>query len=196
VDFRVPATGITVVSGPSGSGKSTLTRLCNRLLDASEGTVRHRGRDVREIDVLSLRRAVGMVFQRPALFEGSVADNLRVTGIRDRDAHAAGLASVGMEPSFLDRAADTLSGGEAQRVCLARTLLMVPQVLVADEPTAALEEASARSLEDLACRLASNGVPVLWVTHDPAQAGRIADHLVTLDRGQVRHVDAGNGPPP
>ncbi len=191
IDLRIPATGITVVTGRSGSGKSTLTRLCNRLLDPSAGMVRHHGRDVQDLDVLALRRSVGMVFQRSTLFEGTVRDNLDATGVRDRRAHLDVLASVGLEIAFLDRTAANLSGGESQRICLARTLLMRPQVLVADEPTAALDETSARTLEELARGLANDGVPVLWVTHDLAQADRIADQRVALENGRVVASDPG-----
>ena len=185
VDLEVAGSGITAVLGPSGSGKSTLTRLCNRLLDATSGTVRLRGTDVRELDVLQLRHTVGMVFQRPTLFDGSVGDNLDATGVADPDAHREVLDSVGLDADFLPRDSATLSGGEAQRACLARTLLMRPEVLVADEPTASLDEAAARTLEGLARRLADDGVPILWVTHDLAQVERIADRRVTLQAGRV-----------
>jgi putative ABC transport system ATP-binding protein len=185
IDLEVPGGGVTVVLGPSGSGKSTLTRLCNRLLDPSGGSVSFRGTDVRKLDVLELRRAVGMVFQRSTLFDGTVRDNLAATGVGDDDSHVVMLGSVGLEPAFLDRDASTISGGEAQRVCLARTLLMRPLVLVADEPTSALDEAASRTLEGLACGLARDGVPVLWVTHDLAQVERIADHRVEIEAGRV-----------
>ena len=84
LDLAVPASGVTVVLGRSGSGKSTLTRLCNRLLDPTTGVVRFRGADVADLDVLALRRAVGMVFQRPTLFGGTVADNLAASGVNTR----------------------------------------------------------------------------------------------------------------
>ena len=185
VDLALPGAGISVVLGPSGSGKSTLTRITNRLLDPTRGTVELRGTDVRSLDVLALRRAVGMVFQRPTLFEGTVGDNLAATGVADGVRHEAVLASVGLDAALLDQAADTLSGGEAQRACLARTLLMRPEVLVADEPTSSLDAAATSTLERLALDLADSGVPVLWVTHDLAQADRIADHRVTLGAGAV-----------
>ncbi len=185
VDLDIAGDGITVVLGPSGSGKSTLTRLTNRLLDATAGTVRLRGTDVRDLDVLQLRRTVGMVFQRPTLFDGTVRDNLAATGIDDRDAHEGMLRTVGLDRAFLDQAGSTLSGGEAQRVCLARALLMQPRVLVADEPTSSLDHDATLVLEALARDLADDGVPVLWVTHDLAQVERIADHRVTLEAGRV-----------
>lgn len=185
VELEVPGAGITVVLGPSGSGKSTLTRLCNRLLDPVAGTVRFRGQEVLGLDVLELRRTVGMVFQRPTLFEGTVRDNLSATDVDDAVTHEQVLRSVGLDASFLEQTAATLSGGEGQRVCLARTLLMQPQVLVADEPTASLDHDAALTLEILARSLADQGVPILWVTHDLAQVERIADHRVTLEAGQV-----------
>jgi putative ABC transport system ATP-binding protein len=186
IDLEVSGSGLTVVLGPSGSGKSTLTRLCNRLLDPSSGVVKLRGVDARHLDVLQLRTAVGMVFQRPTVFDGSVRDNLAVTGVVDPDAHREILTDVDLDQAHLDRPASTLSGGESQRLCLARTLLMQPQVLVADEPTASLDEASARTLESLAQGLTDRGVPVLWVTHDLAQFDRIADHGIVLDAGIVK----------
>lgn len=185
VDLAVPAHGITAVLGPSGSGKSTLTRLTNRLLDPTAGSVTLRGTDVRALDVLELRRTVGMVFQRPTLFDGTVRDNLVATHVEDAARHEEILDAVGLEAVFLDRAGSTLSGGEAQRVCLARALLMRPGVLVADEPTASLDHASSLALEALARRLADDGVPILWVTHDLAQVERIADQRVTLEGGRV-----------
>lgn len=191
VTLDIPATGVTVVVGASGSGKSTLTRLCNRLLDPTDGIVCFRDHDVRTLDVLALRRAVGMVFQRATLFDGTVTDNLAVTGVVDRSAHDRVLAEVGLDLDH-DQDASSLSGGEAQRLCLARTLLVDPQVLVADEPTASLDEAAARRLEELACDAAERGVPVLWVTHDQAQVDRIADFVVVLRDGTI--VDTESRP--
>jgi putative ABC transport system ATP-binding protein len=185
IDLAVSGHGITVVLGPSGSGKSTLTRLTNRLLDPTHGTVRLRGTDVRDLDVLELRRTVGMVFQRPTLFGGTVRDDLAATHVEDAPAHAKMLQRVGLDADLLDREGSTLSGGEAQRVCLARALLMRPRVLVADEPTASLDHDSTLALERLARNLADDGVPVLWVTHDLAQVERIADRRVTLEAGRV-----------
>lgn len=192
VDARIPDEGLTAIVGPSGSGKSTLLRLCNRLEVPTEGRVRFRGDDLGGLDPLRLRRRVGMVFQRPTLFPGTVADNLAVAepGISD-DAAADALHRAGLDRSFLDRTADDLSGGEAQRACLARTLVTDPEVLLMDEPTSALDEENTRVLEHLGIDLADSGVPVLWVTHDPHQVDRIADRRLRMERGRV--VEGGDG---
>ncbi len=180
--------------GPSGSGKSTLLRLCNRLEVASTGTVRFRGDDVRELEARALRRRVGMVFQKPTPFGGTVRDNLRVAdpALSDDEAKAA-LARADLEAGFLDRAADELSGGEAQRMCLARTLVTAPEVLLMDEPTSSVDARSRRALEVMTTALARDGVPVVWVTHDLGQARRLADDVVVLADGRVAYAGAPEG---
>lgn len=178
--------GITCLLGPSGAGKSTLLRLCNRLDVPDRGTVRLRGRDVAGLDPLWLRRRVGMVFQRPTLFGGTVRDNLRVARADAAEPDlVAALERAAVDPALLDRPADELSGGEGQRVCLARTLVTEPQVLLMDEPTSALDPGSRRVLEGLARDLADDGVPMLWVTHDLGQADRLADDVLLLVDGRL-----------
>jgi len=178
--------GITCLLGPSGAGKSTLLRLCNRLEVPSSGEVRYRGEPLHALDPLRLRRDVGMVFQRPTLFPGTVRDNLLVADpAADDAAMRAALERAHLPTSFLDRDADSLSGGEAQRACLARTLITGPEVLLMDEPTSALDPTATRNLEELGRDLASAGMPVLWVTHDLDQADRIADRRIVLVQGRV-----------
>ncbi len=186
VDADVPDEGVTVLLGPSGSGKSTLLRLCNRLEAPTRGRVLFRGVDLAGCDVLAHRRRVGMVFQQPVPFGGTVRDNLRVAapGASD-DAMAAALGRAHLPAAFLDRVASELSGGECQRVCLARALVAGPEVLLMDEPTSALDAAARDALERLATELSEAGVPVLWVTHDLGQAARLASWVVRLDDGRV-----------
>lgn len=192
IDARIPGDGLTAIVGPSGSGKSTLLRLCNRMEVPSGGRVRFRGDDVAGLDPLVLRRRVGMVFQQPTLFPGTVAENLEVAqpGLATADA-AAALERAGLDPGFLGRTGDDLSGGEAQRACLARTLVTGPEVLLMDEPTSALDEGNTLVLERLGRELADAGVPVLWVTHDQAQVDRIADRRVELAEGRIVSGGAG-----
>lgn len=194
VDARIPDRGLTAIVGPSGSGKSTLLRVCNRLEVPTGGHVRFRGEDVGTLDPLALRRRVGMVFQRPTLFPGTVADNLAVARPElSEDEAGDALHRAGLDRSFLDRTADDLSGGEAQRACLARTLVTEPEVLLMDEPTSALDGENTRVLERLGADLADSGVPVLWVTHDPHQVDRIADRCLVMAAGRVVSAEEGSG---
>jgi putative ABC transport system ATP-binding protein len=182
------AEGATCVAGPSGSGKSTLLRLLNRLADPERGGVLYRGRDVRELDVLSLRREVCLVPQLPALLEGTVAENVgfgaRLAG-RPTDVGRA-LDLAGLASSFADRAADRLSVGEQQRVTLARALALRPAVLLLDEPTSALDadtrDAVEATLLELRERLALSYV---LVTHDLGQAERLSDSVLRLEGGRA-----------
>jgi UDP-glucose/iron transport system ATP-binding protein len=177
---------ITCLLGASGAGKSTLLRLCNRLEVPTSGEVRFRGRPLSETDPLALRRAVGMVFQRPTLFPGTVRENLVVAEpAADQDAMAEALRRARLPPTFLDRDGDSLSGGEAQRACLARTLITEPEVLLMDEPTSALDPTATKALEELGRSLADDGMPILWVTHDLDQSDRIADRRIVLVGGRL-----------
>jgi putative ABC transport system ATP-binding protein len=186
VDGWIPASGVTVLVGRSGSGKSTLLRCCNRLDAPSEGVVTFRGRDVASLDVLEHRRRVAMVFQRPTPFPGTGRDNLHTAEPALSDADACELlARVGLGPEFLDRLATELSGGEAQRLCLARSLAVHPEVVLMDEATSSVDPAARRSLEELARSLARDGTPVVWVTHDLAQARRLADTLLVMVDGHL-----------
>ncbi|MET0728722.1 MAG: phosphate ABC transporter ATP-binding protein [Acidimicrobiales bacterium] len=188
--LTIAARGITALAGPSGSGKSTLLRLLNRLEVPSAGVVRFQGDDIAALDPLRHRRQVGMVFQRPAPFPGSVRDNLRVArGVVDDGLFADALGRAGLDGSFLERRADDLSGGEAQRMCLARTLVTQPEVLLLDEPTSSLDPAASRQLERQARTVADRGMPLVWVSHDLDQVGRLADEVVVLVDGRLADAD-------
>jgi putative ABC transport system ATP-binding protein len=171
----VPAEGLTALTGPSGAGKTTLLRLLNRLDDPDVGEVLLDGRDVRTYDVLELRRRVQFVGQVPVPFPGTVADNLGV----DHDS-AELLTRVGLSPALLDRRADALSVGEAQRMCLARALARRPECLLLDEPTSALDAGAKAGVEELVRALADDGLTVVMVTHDSRQAAELADRVIKL----------------
>jgi putative ABC transport system ATP-binding protein len=199
VSARLPE-GAACIAGPSGSGKSTLLRLLNRLADPDRGQVLYRGRDVREHDVLELRREVCLVPQLPALLDGTVEDNIlfaaRLAG-RGPDVPRL-LALAGLGTSFAARDATRLSVGEQQRVMLARALALEPAVLLLDEPTSALDEDARDSVEQALLGLRERiAISYLLVTHDPAQAARMADWVLTLAKGgtvlaqgPVRHAAA------
>lgn len=185
VDLRVDCGAVTVLAGPSGAGKSTLLRIGNRLEVPSAGVVRFKGSDLTALDPQQVRRSVGMIFQRPIPFPGTVRSNLAVAdGSASDSAFVAVLLRVGLDASMLDRVADDLSGGEAQRMCIARTLLTKPEVILMDEPTSSLDPDNRIGIEDLARDLAHEGIGVVWVSHDLSQVQRIADRVEVLIDGR------------
>ncbi|WP_172826326.1 phosphate ABC transporter ATP-binding protein [Mycobacterium colombiense] len=196
----IPGHGVTAVFGPSGSGKSTLLRLCNRLELPTSGRASFYGSDIAGLDPLWLRRRVGMCFQRPTPFPGTVADNLRTADPDASDARMREtLDRVALTGSWLDRDVAALSGGEAQRVCLARTLMAQPQVLLLDEPTSAVDTEAAEVIERAVRELAADGTPALWVTHSSAQLERAADRVLRLESGRSQGLgpvaaEPGDGP--
>lgn len=171
---------ISVLAGPSGSGKTTMLRLVNRLDVPDSGTVRYLGTDVAEVDVLDLRRRVGMVFQRPTAFPGTVRANLSEAADVEDESYARALRLAALSDDLLDRDTAELSGGELQRVCLARTLVTEPETLLLDEPTSSLDADSAHAFERAAKDLAAAGTTILWVTHDEEQLRRIADVVIEM----------------
>jgi putative ABC transport system ATP-binding protein len=165
-----------------------LLRLLNRLADPDTGSVRFRGTDVRELDPLELRRSAVLVPQLPAPMPGTVADNVRygpgLLGYRpEPDGY---LRMAGLDGDFADRDAARLSVGEQQRVMLARALALDPDVLLLDEPTAALDDAAKEGVERTLAELAHrSGLSLVVVTHERAQAERLADRVVRLDDGRA-----------
>jgi len=175
----------TVLVGPNGCGKTTLLRLAMGLAQLSRGRVTWGGR----ADALSTRRAI--VFQRPVMLRRSAAGNIRyalkAAGVA-RAARAArtaellalvGLAELGQRP------ARKLSGGEQQRLALARALAKEPQVLFLDEPTASLDPAASKAVEDVIRTVAARGIKVVMATHDLGSAKRLAGEIVLLHRGRI-----------
>jgi len=181
VDLEARAGEVTAVVGPSGAGKSSLLRTLVRLDEPSGGRVLIDGRDAAEVDPCMLRRRVGLVTQAPVMLEGDVRANLAY-GLDAPEPAALGeaLAAAGLDRSFMDRTARELSGGEAARVALARALTRDPAALLLDEPTAALDREAAAAVEALVRALAGRGLAILLVTHDEAQAGRVADARVEV----------------
>lgn len=186
----------TAIIGPSGSGKSTLLRLLNRLAEPSAGRVLLRGTPLPHLDVTDLRRRVGLVAQAPTLLTGRVADELRVgrAGLSDTEARDL-LARVALPTDLLGRGTEGLSGGEAQRLCLARALAVGPEALLLDEPTSALDAASADAVDAVIRGLRADGLSVVLVSHDLDRAGAVADDVLVLragrlvERGEVDAVD-------
>ena len=186
VSLAVSAGEVVAVFGPSGSGKSTLLRAVAGLVEVESGRVVIDGVDVTGVPT-HLRR-VGMVFQDEQLFphrdvSGNVAFGLEMAGVgrRDRESRVEELLSaVGLD-GFGDRDVSTLSGGEAKRVALARSLAPRPAVLLADEPLTGLDaDLHDRLAVEVGAVLRESGTTTLWVTHDRAEAALVADRSVSL----------------
>ena len=206
VTFEVPEHSVAAIIGPSGCGKSTLLRSFNRMNDLitgvrTRGEVRVSGQDVLDpaTDVVQLRRRVGMVFQRPNPFPKSIFDNVaygvRLLGVRDRLELEARVEESLQRAALwaevkdrLNRSALELSGGQQQRLCIARCLAVEPEVVLMDEPAAALDPTATARIEELALELKSR-YTILVVTHNMQQAARISDRTAFLLNGELIEYD-------
>ncbi|HEY3272354.1 MAG TPA: phosphate ABC transporter ATP-binding protein [Methanocella sp.] len=189
VSLKVFRGELITIMGPSGAGKSTLLRLINRLSEADGGSILVDSADIRTFDPRELRRRVGMVFQIPVVFKGSVRDNIAFgKKLWGYDVDVDALADEAAIPRDLtDADAANLSVGEKQRVCIARALANKPEALLLDEPTSSLDRAAAAKVESLLLKLQSeHGLTMLWVTHEREQSRRISRHNYILEDGKLR----------
>jgi putative ABC transport system ATP-binding protein len=188
IDFAVNDREIFIILGPTGSGKTTLLRMLNRLETPDSGEILFDGKDTRDWDVLELRRKIGMVFQTPALFEGTVEEDilygLRLRGEDSRSLSAELASRAGLSPDFLHRSTRELSAGEKQKVSIARALANKPEVLLMDEPSSAQDPGSRTGFENFVRNAARTGLTVVLVTHDLQQATRLADRILLLIDGK------------
>jgi ABC-type Fe3+/spermidine/putrescine transport system ATPase subunit len=193
ISVQVRAGEVLAIVGPSGAGKSSFLRLLNRLDEPTAGTVLLEGLDYRLIPPRELRRRVGMVTQRAFLFPGTVYRNISF-GPRQRgevlsEARAEELLiRVGLS-GYADRDVANLSGGEAQRVSLARALANSPLVLLLDEPTSALDDEAKSQVEGLIGDIIRDtGLTCVVVTHDFAQAARMASRVMMMQAGRAIRI--------
>lgn len=198
---------VTALIGPSGCGKSTFLRSLNRMNDMVEGcridgNIVFDGQDIyeKEYDVIALRKKVGMVFQKPNPFPKSIYDNLtygpKLHGVKGKDELDViverTLREVGLWEEVKDRlnkSALGLSGGQAQRLCIARCLSVEPEVILMDEPTSALDPIATSKIESLIKDLAEK-YSIVIVTHNMQQAGRISDRTAFFLTGEIMEIDA------
>jgi phosphate transport system ATP-binding protein len=202
VNLNIETNKITAIIGPSGCGKSTLLRALNRMNDLIlysrvEGQVFFQGVDIydKETDVIELRRRVGMVFQKPNPFPSSVYENVaygpRIRGIKKKSQldeiveNALVRADLWKEVKVkLNESGMSLSGGQMQRLCIARSLAQEPEVLLFDEPTSALDPISTTNIENLLQELKKT-VTIVIVTHNMQQAARISDYTAFMYLGEL-----------
>jgi putative ABC transport system ATP-binding protein len=200
IDLDIPAGEVVALVGPSGAGKTSLLRLLNRLDDPAGGAVSYLGAPIGSIPVRSLRRRIGFVFQAPAMFAGTVEQNLIVA--RDLAPAADSLRShgtpaveealrlAGVDPALASRDAQALSGGERQRVSIARALMTSPEALLLDEPTSALDpEVAAHVVATVRSLAETMRLTVVMVSHRLDEARVASTHLVFMEGGRI--VESG-----
>jgi phosphate transport system ATP-binding protein len=207
VDLEFPANEVTAIIGPSGCGKSTMVRCINRMHEEipgarAEGKVLLDEQDLygSGVDVIAVRRAVGMVFQKPNPFPtmsvyDNVASGLRLTGVGRGELRTkveAALRGAGLWDEVAERLSEPgigLSGGQQQRLCIARSLAVDPEVLLMDEPCSALDPIATLKIEELIGRLKER-VTIVIVTHNMQQAARVADRTAFMLSGEMVEVGA------
>ncbi|MSR31380.1 MAG: phosphate ABC transporter ATP-binding protein [Gemmataceae bacterium] len=207
INLPIPERSVMALIGPSGCGKSTFLRCLNRMNDLIEGTrntgeVLLDGREIygKHVNLVDLRRRVGMVFQKSNPFPKSVFENViygpRVAGLKNtaalKEICERCLRSAGLWNEVKDRlneSAFNLSGGQAQRLCIARALATDPEVLLLDEPASALDPASTTRIEDLICEL-KRDYTIVIVTHNMQQAARVSDRTSFFFQGRL--IESGN----
>ena len=188
LDLKIGRGELVTIMGASGSGKTTLLRLINRLSEPDAGTILLNKCDTAEIPPQELRRMAGMVFQFPVMFQGSVRDNLAFgMELWGKFMDINLLAKdVGIPEKLLDADTGMLSGGEKQRVCIARALSTNPEILLLDEPTSSLDAVSVQKIENMLLGLQrEHNLTMVWVTHEKEQADRIGGRRLTLVNGRL-----------
>jgi tungstate transport system ATP-binding protein len=178
--FSLPKGGVTAVLGPNGAGKSLLLRLCQGLLRPSAGAVRFNAPPADRC---------AMVFQRPVMLRRSAAANIRhaveALGLGEARARTeAALSRFGLQ-ALADQPARLLSGGEQQRLAIARAFALSPELLLLDEPSSQLDPGATRQIEEMVAALAAEGMTLLMTTHDLGQARRLAGRVLFLHKGRL-----------
>jgi ABC-type methionine transport system ATPase subunit len=200
VDLDIPRGEVVALVGPSGAGKTSLIRLLNRLDSPASGSITYDGSLIETIPVRELRRRVAFVFQAPAMFPGTVAENLAVARDLARAAPNAAAIKVpepdealhlaGVDPAFASRDAQSLSGGERQRVSIARALMTGPETLLLDEPTSALDpDVADHIIATVRMLAASMRLTVVMVTHRLEEARAVSTQTVFMEAARV--IEAG-----
>ena len=194
INLRVMRGEVLALIGPTGSGKTSLLRLINLLEGPSSGRIMIEGREVSslpESDLLPVRRRMAMVFQKPVMFRADVEHNvsfgLKMRGKKEMRMVQKALASVGLS-GYERRDANTLSGGEMQRIALARALILEPELLLLDEPTANLDPKSVEAIDRLLQGLAGQRTTVILATHNMQEALMLADRVAVLELGRLTSV--------
>lgn len=188
-----PGDFISIV-GSSGSGKSTFLKLCSHLLSPTNGVITYQGKNVTEYNPTELRKSIAYCFQTPYLFGDTVMENINfpfhIRNVKLDQKRIDELFSMfNMTTDFLNKDVKNLSGGEKQRIVLIRNLLFMPEILLLDEITSALDVDNAKIVETVIASLNKEGITVLWVTHNLEQSRNYANNLLTIEAGEIKSLE-------
>ena len=191
-DLEIEDNKITCIVGKSGGGKTTFLKLLNNMLGYDTGTIKFNNKDIMEYDPVELRRKVPMLPQNPVIFPGTIKDNFSITQkfaekeAKNEQDYLKILKTVGLDKHSLDEDADKLSGGEKQRIALARILLLEPKILLLDEPSSALDEKTEKLIIEMVVDYIKNkNGTLVMVTHSTQIAEKYGDRIVTINDGEI-----------
>ncbi|RLL41278.1 phosphate ABC transporter ATP-binding protein [Oceanobacillus piezotolerans] len=186
-----PEGKITTLVGPSGAGKTTLFRLCNGLISPDKGDIVIKGKSIEDYEPTTLRRKIGLALQNATMISGSVYKNLSLPRtlqgeLLDEETARELLLDVGLDSDFLHRNVKDLSGGQRQKVSIARTLVNQPKVLLLDEITSSLDRVSQQDIEELIVAVNKKyGTTIIWITHNLEQALSIGQYTWVMMAGEL-----------
>ena len=191
-DLEIEDNKITCIVGKSGGGKTTFLKLLNNMLGYDTGIIKFNNKDIMEYDPVELRRKVPMLPQNPVIFPGTIKDNFSMTQqyaekeAKNEEDYLEILKTVGLEKHSLDEDAERLSGGEKQRIALARILLLEPKILLLDEPSSALDEKTEKLIIEMVVDYIKNkNGTLVMVTHSTQIAEKYGDRIVTINDGEI-----------
>jgi len=182
---------VTAILGSSGGGKTTFLKLLNNMITADQGKITYRGKDIESYDPVALRREVVMLPQDPVIFKGTIRDNFKITeeiaenGISNNLNYEELLEKVSLTQNLGDNA-EKLSGGEKQRLALARVMLLEPEVLLLDEPSSSLDKITEEKIIEMVVDyVRQNDRTLIMVTHSPDIAEKFADRIIKIEAGKI-----------
>ncbi len=180
--------------GPSGSGKSTFLKLCSHLISPTSGDIFFKNKNMLQYNPTELRKSIAYCFQTPHLFGDRVLENIKfpfaVRNEKYNHKRVEKLFSLfGMSTDYLNRKVQNLSGGEKQRIALIRSLIFKPEILLLDEVTSALDEKNTQIVEKVIASLNKEGITLLWITHNPKQAIKYANKVLTIEAGEIKSFE-------
>lgn len=194
ISLRIEQGDFISIVGLSGSGKSTFLKLCSHLISPSNGNIIFKGRNFNDYSPIELRKSIAYCFQTPYLFGDTVMENIHfpylIRNLKlDREKADDLFSMFHMTSDFLYKDVRILSGGEKQRIALIRSLLFLPEVLLLDEITSALDAENAMIVENVINSLNKDGITILWVTHNPGQIRKYANKVLSIDAGEIKSLE-------